>query len=96
MPGRDGGPPTRQVQLLRSIPSDRLEVVCDQEVTEPPARRVDMLERRGSRPVLQIPPEVQKRVTAKARARIEDGALTYRRVEALATWAGVPAVASEA
>jgi SAM-dependent methyltransferase len=86
IPARDGGPRARESRLLRSLPPDRLEVVTDREVTEPLSRRIDMLERRGSRHVLHIPAEVLQRATTEARRRIGDRTITYRRTEALATW----------
>jgi ubiquinone/menaquinone biosynthesis C-methylase UbiE len=96
VPARDRGPRVREARLLRSLPPDRLEVVGDREVTEPLARRLDMLARRGSRHVLHIPADVLKRATEEARARIGDRTVTYRRVEALATWTEFPVAASEA
>ena len=93
MPDRNGGPRTREARLLREIPPDRLEVVSDREVTEPLARRVDMFEQRASRQVLHVPPEVLRRAAAEARARVGDRTVTYRRVEALASWTHVPTVA---
>jgi SAM-dependent methyltransferase len=96
VPARRGGPRAREARLLRSLPPDRLEVMGDREVTEPLARRLDMLARRGSRHVLHIPADVLKRATDEARARLGDRTVTYRRVEALATWTHVPAVASPA
>jgi SAM-dependent methyltransferase len=96
VPARERGPRVREARLLRSLPPDRLEVVADREVTEPLARRLDMLARRGSRHVLHIPVDVLKRATDEARTRVGDRTITYRRVEALATWTQVPAAASEA
>jgi SAM-dependent methyltransferase len=96
VPSRDRGPRVRESRLLRSLPPDRLEVVGDREVTEPLARRLYMLSRRGSRHVLHIPADVLKRATDEARARIGDRTITYRRVEALATWTEAPVAASEA
>lgn len=96
VPAAEGGPRAREARLLRSLPPERLEVVCDREVTEPLARRIDMLERRGSRHVLHVPEDVLKRATAEARIRVGERTVTYRRVEALATWTHVPAEASGA
>jgi SAM-dependent methyltransferase len=90
MPSGGGGPRTREAALLQKIPPDRLEVITDREVTEPLARRIDMLEQRGSRHVLHVPPDALRRAAAEARARIGERTVTYRRVEALATWAHVP------
>jgi ubiquinone/menaquinone biosynthesis C-methylase UbiE len=90
MPTGTGGPRAREAQLLREIPPDRLEVVSDREVTERVARRIDMLEQRASRHVLHVPPEVLRRAAAEARTRVGNRTVTYRRVEALATWTHVP------
>jgi len=81
-----GSPRTREARLVRDVPPDRLSVVSDREVTEPLARRIEMLERGGSRHVLHVPAEVLRRAGAATRARLGDRTVTYRRVEALATW----------
>jgi SAM-dependent methyltransferase len=96
VPTRPGGPRTREAQLLRSLPPDRLDVVCDREVTEPLRRRLDLLERRGSRHVLHIPADALRRAVAEARKQVGDRTVTYRRLEALATWSGVSEGASTA
>lgn len=90
LPPHHGGPRTRERALLRQWPPDQLVVVNDQEVTEPLAKRIHMLERRGSRHTLTVPPDVLRRAAAAARAEIGDQTLTYRRVEALATWSNGP------
>lgn len=90
VPDRGGGPRTRERALLARLPPDQLVVVNDQEVTEPLAKRIDMLERRGSRHTLSVPPEVLRKAAAAARAEIGDRTITYRRVEALATWSKGP------
>jgi ubiquinone/menaquinone biosynthesis C-methylase UbiE len=89
-PDRSGGPRTRERRLLTEIPPERLTLVNDREVTEPLAKRIDMLERRGSRHTLRVPPELLKRATEAARAEVGHRTITYRRREALATWSNGP------
>jgi SAM-dependent methyltransferase len=91
LPARPGGPRAREGGLLRAIPPDRLEVIVDREVTEPLARRIDMLEQRASRHVLHIPPDALRRAAAEARKEVGDRTITFRRVEAMATWTRPPA-----
>jgi SAM-dependent methyltransferase len=86
----EGGPRRREARLLKAIPPDRLEVVSDEEVTEPLSKRLDMIERRAARGFLHVPPEVLHRAVAEARAKVADRTLTFRRVEALATWSRPP------
>lgn len=88
--GRGGGPRAKERELLRDLPPESLEVVSDREVTEPLARRLDMFEHRASRHTLDIPPDVLRRAAAAARAALGDRTVTYRRVEALATWSRAP------
>ncbi len=88
--GGTGGPRVRERKLLEQFPPDELVVVADREVTEPLARRLNMLERRGSRHTLDIPPEVLRRAAEAVRAEVGDQTVTYRRVEAIATWSGGP------
>ncbi len=83
---RSGGPPTRERRLLEQIPPNELVIVSDREVTEPLAKRLEMFERRASRQTLRVPPEVMHRAAEAARAEIGDRTVTFRRVEALATW----------
>lgn len=89
-PGGFGGPRVRERKLLEEFPPDELVVVGDHEVTELLGRRLDMLERRGSRHTLNIPPEVLHRAADAVRAEIGDRTVTYRQVESLATWSGGP------
>ncbi len=88
--GGTGGPRVRERKLLEEFPPDELVVVGDREVTEPLSRRLAMLERRGSRHTLNIPPDVLHRAAEAVRAEIGDRTVTYRQVEALATWSGGP------
>ena len=90
VPDRNGGPRTRERKLLTELPPDDLVIVSDRQVTEPLGRRLDMLEQRASRHTLNIPPDVLHRAVTEARAQIGDRTITYRRVEALATWRRVP------
>jgi len=91
VPGPAGGPRTRERALLGEFPPDDLTIIGDRMVTEPLAKRVDMLARRGSRHTLEVPTDVLERAVAAARAEIGDRTITYRRVEALATWSTAPA-----
>ena len=81
-----GGPPVRERAVLAQIPPDRMTVVSDRVVTEPLARRLDMLARGASRHTMHIPPEELRRAVDAARAEVGDRTVTYRRVEALAVW----------
>lgn len=81
-----GGPPVRERAVLAQIPPDHLTVVSDQVVTEPLAKRLDMLARGASRHTMHIPPEELRRAVDAARAEVGDRTVTYRRVEALAVW----------
>jgi SAM-dependent methyltransferase len=85
-PGAQGGPPVKERALLQRIPPDRLTVVCDREVTEPVAKRLEMLAQGASRHTMHIPREELRRAVAAARAEIGDRTFSYRRVEALAVW----------
>jgi SAM-dependent methyltransferase len=96
MPVRTGGPRVREAQILKDLPPDRLEVVSDREVTVPVARRIDMFELRASRQVLDVPAEALHRAAAEARARVGDRTVTFRRVEALATWTRIPVASASA
>jgi hypothetical protein len=75
---------------LRAVPPDRLEVVADRTETEPLGRRLDMIEMGAARGFLHVPPEVLRRAVSEARAQVGDRTVTYRRVEALATWNRAP------
>lgn len=85
-PGAQGGPPVKERAVLARIPPDRLTVVSDRMVTEPVAKRLDMLARGASRHTMRIPPEELRRAVDAARAEVGDRTITYRRVEALAVW----------
>jgi len=85
-----GGPGRREGRILRAFPPDHLDVVCDRPVTEPLARRLDMIAGRASRQFLRVPPEVLAAAVAEARATIGDRTHTYRKLEALATWTRPP------
>ncbi len=81
-----GGPPLKERAVLAQVPPDRLTVVSDRMVTEPVARRLDMLARGASRHTMHIPPEELQRAVEAARAEVGDRTVTFRRVEALALW----------
>jgi ubiquinone/menaquinone biosynthesis C-methylase UbiE len=85
-----GGPRRQEGRLLRAVPPDRLEIVGDRTETEPLGRRLDMIEMGAARGFLDVPPEVLRRAVKEARAQVGDRTVTYRRVEALATWSRPP------
>jgi SAM-dependent methyltransferase len=88
-----GGPPRRERELLAQFPPDELVVVTDRTVTEPAARSLDMIARGASRHLLHVPRDVLARAVESAREEIGDRTVTYRRVEAIASWRAVPASA---
>lgn len=81
-----GGPPERDRAILAQVPPDRLTVVSDRTVSEPVAKRLEMMARGASRHTMHIPPEELRRAVEAARAEVGDRTVTYRRVEALAVW----------
>ncbi len=87
------GPGAKERELLESYPPDQLLTLTDRTVTEPLARTLDMISRRASRHVLDVPPEALARAVEAARAEVGDRTFTYHRVEALAAWAPRAAVA---
>ncbi|HXY47288.1 MAG TPA: methyltransferase domain-containing protein [Thermoplasmata archaeon] len=90
VPDRGGGPRARERKLLAELPPDDLIVLSDREVTERLSKRLDLLERRGSRHTLSIPLDVLHRAAEAARAEIGDRTVTYRQIEALAMWVRRP------
>jgi len=80
------GPRAKEAEILRAHPPKELRVLSDREVTEPLSKRLDVLEKRGYRHVLRVPPDVLARAVAAARARVGDRTVTYRRTEAVAWW----------
>jgi ubiquinone/menaquinone biosynthesis C-methylase UbiE len=85
------GPRAKEQKILRFYPPADLRVLSDREVTEPLARRLDVIEKRAYRHVLRVPPDVLSRAVAAARERIGTRTVTYRRTEAVAWWNGLPA-----
>ena len=85
-----GGPQKREGRILRACPPDHLEVVCDRMVTEPLAKRLDMIGGRASRHYLTVPPELLRAAVDAARAKVGDRTHTFRQYEALATWSKPP------
>ncbi len=71
-------------------------MIVDREVTEPLSRRLDMLEQRASRHVLRVPPDALRRAAAEARREVGDRTVTFRRVEAMATWTRFPSAPASA
>ena len=86
VPTRGGGPPEKERAILREFPPDSLTVVSDRMVTEPVAKRLDMLAQGASRHTLNIPKDVLREATEAARRQIGDRTFTYHRIEALARW----------
>jgi ubiquinone/menaquinone biosynthesis C-methylase UbiE len=84
------GPRAKEQKLLRTYPPAELRVLSDREVTEPLARRLDLIEKRAYRHVLRVPPDVLARAVAAARERVGTRTVTYRRTEAVAWWNGPP------
>jgi ubiquinone/menaquinone biosynthesis C-methylase UbiE len=77
---------TKERDFLVQVPPDSMVVVSEKDVTESLRSRVDRLAKRGHRNLLSIPPEALKKAIETARERVGDRTVTYRRVEALATW----------
>ncbi len=85
-PDRGTGPGARERRLLADEPPDELVVVAEGDVTEPLARRLDLLAQGASRHVVGIPPDVLARAVAEARAAVGDRTVRFHRVDALAIW----------
>ena len=81
-----GGPRAKEQELLRTHPPKELRVLSDREITEPLTKALDVLEKRGYRHLLHIPPEVLLSAVATARERLGDRTVTFRRTEAVAWW----------
>jgi SAM-dependent methyltransferase len=81
-----GGPHRKERELLAALPPDELVVLGDRTVTEPVARSLDMIARRASRHILDVPPEALAQAVDTVRREVGDRTFTFRRVEALATW----------
>ena len=96
VPPRGSGPPEKERAVLRQYPPDQLTVVSDREVTEPLAKRLDMIALGASRHTLHVPKDVLRKAVDTARAQVGERTYKYRRIEALARWsassvAGFPA-----
>jgi SAM-dependent methyltransferase len=86
-PGRvKGGPWKKEGQFLEAHPPDELTVLTDCEVTERAAKGIEMLAKRGSVHMLDVPAEVIARAVEEAASRLGDRTITYRQVRALALW----------
>ena len=83
---RPGGPGGRERELLATWPPDELVVIADRTVTEPIGRTLDLMARRASRHVLDVPPEALARAVDAVRREVGDRTFTFRRGEALAAW----------
>lgn len=89
------GPRAKEQEILRGNPPSEIRVLSDREITEPLAKRLDLIGKRAYRQVLRVPPEVLERAVAAARKRVGARRVTYRRTEAVVWWDGSasPAVA---
>ena len=76
----------RERELLERFPPTELLTVSDRTVVEPAERRIEVLELRGYRNLLDVPPEALERATAVLRTRFAGRNITARRVYALARW----------
>jgi SAM-dependent methyltransferase len=85
-PARSGGPRRRERLLLEMLPPDELITLRDVEVSEPMSRILSTFERRANRHVLDVPDATLTRALASVRAELGDRTISYRRVEAVATW----------
>jgi ubiquinone/menaquinone biosynthesis C-methylase UbiE len=85
------GPRAKEREILRAFPPTEVRLLSDREVTEPLAKQLDAIERRGYRHVLDVPPELLARAVGAARARIGSRTVTYRRRESIVWWSSVPA-----
>jgi len=93
LPDRGGGPPARERRLLRQFAPDALDVVTDRMVTEPLAKRLDLIAMGASRQTMNIPKDVLREAVEGARAQVGDRTYSYRRVEALAHWSAATVAA---
>lgn len=90
LPPPTGGPWRGEARLLGRLPPDRLETVSDRTVTQPLSERLRFIAAGASRHFLDVPPALLARAVAEARERLGDREITFRRVEALATWERPP------
>lgn len=84
------GPRRGEARLLALAPPDHLDVLSDRLVTERLSERLDFIGRGASRRFLDVPPEALARAVAEARARLGDREVSFRSIEALATWSRPP------
>ncbi|MGA8710747.1 MAG: class I SAM-dependent methyltransferase [Thermoplasmata archaeon] len=80
------GPRAKEREILRAHPPKELRVLSDRDVTEPLSKRIDVVEKRGYRRLLRVPPDVLSKAVAAARERVGSRTVTYRRTEAVAWW----------
>ncbi|HLM90992.1 MAG TPA: class I SAM-dependent methyltransferase [Thermoplasmata archaeon] len=93
VPARGSGPPEKERSILRQFPPDSLAVVSDRMVTEPLAKRLDMIAQGASRHTMNVPKDVLRDAVEVARSEVGDRTFTYRRVEALARWSAATVAA---
>jgi len=85
-----GGPRVREREILQKFPPHEVRLLSDRVVTEPLGRWLNVLEKRGYRHLLRVPPDVLARAVAQARERVGDRTVTFHRREAVAWWPDPP------
>ncbi|MGA8664242.1 MAG: methyltransferase domain-containing protein [Thermoplasmata archaeon] len=93
VPARGGGPPEKERSILRQFPPDSVTVITDRMVTEPLAKRLDMIAQGASRHTMNIPKDVLRQAVEVARSQVGDRTFSYRRIEALARWSAATVAA---
>ncbi|MGB6501348.1 MAG: class I SAM-dependent methyltransferase [Thermoplasmata archaeon] len=83
---RARSPGQREAELLSQYPPDETISVADREVTEPVAKRLEMVARRASRHFREVPPELLDPAIDRVRAQLADRTHTYRHREMLVRW----------
>ena len=84
------GPRVKEREILRAFPPTEIRLLSEREVTEPLAKQLDTIEKRGYRHVLDLPPEVLRTAVAAARAQVGSRTVTYRRQESIVWWSAAP------
>lgn len=84
------GPRAKEQQILKECPPTEIRILSDRPVSEPLWKGFERIEKRAYRQLLRVPPEVLANAVARARERLGDREITYRRVEAVAWWSEAP------
>lgn len=84
------GPRRGEARLLERAPPDHLEILSDRVVTERVAERLDFIGRGASRRFLDVPPAALASAVEEARRRVGERTVTFRWIEALASWSRAP------